>query len=137
MNTQINKLSFERTKFFQRPTGRDVYFGLRLTLTRTFESVRDVHEFIQDEYYDNHGGSGNFWIMPESFKSQITENFTDRITVDQSEAVQFNKDNTVVDILLRISDYEDINDELFYIDAELKGFIEEGFASQYEQFWMF
>lgn len=139
MTTSSNALSIERTKFFANGKGytRHLYFGIRLTLTRPFDSVKAIHDFIQDEYFDNLGGSGHYWIMPESFKSQVTKDFADEITVDQAQAVQFNEDSTVVEILLRQVDYEDIDEEIQATNADLQEFVEAGFASHYEQFWLF
>ena len=139
MNKPVTTLSHSGTKFFATPEGNDrrLYFGIRITLTQKFESVNAVVQFIQDVFYDEIGTSGNFWLMPESYKDAITENFNGTIETDLAKAVEFNEDNTVVDLLLCTEDYESLDEEINAFALDLTELVLRKFATKYEQFWLY
>lgn len=139
MNKPATTLSHSGTKFFTTPEGNDrrLYFGIRITLTQRFESVNAVVQFIQDVFYDEIGTSGNFWLMPESYKDAITENFNGTIETDLAKAVEFNEDNTVVDLLLCTEDYESLDEEINAFALDLTELVLRKFATKYEQFWLY
>jgi len=139
METPITALTHSGTKFFASPDGnfRQLYLGVRITLSEKFTSQSEVIQFIQDKFYEDIGATGNFWLMPESYKDTVTKDFSGFKGRDLSESVRFNEDNTIVELLLCTEDYAFIDEELNAFSLELTELVLRKLATKYEQFWLY
>ncbi len=136
--TATRTINLAGTKFFRDTQGyeKQLYIGIRFTINRTFESLKELNEYIQDNYFDNDKvcGGGYYWLMPQSYSDKITPTWSREIESDQDSAMRKSGNNTIAEVLFLQPDYEDIENEMEAMAEELDAFIDCQYAESWEQF---